>query len=460
MWTPDLGRMTGPRYRAIADAVAEDIAAGRLKPGDRLPTHRALAYEIGVTVGTVTRAYQEATRRGLLTGEVGRGSFVRGERKPDGFFSFEAQPGRVNMGFNRPTILPEDAAAIRNAMLEVAQRDDFAATLQYPTSRIGSRQAKQEVALWLRHHRLEVESEDVHIVAGGQNAIATAVFSCVGQGDLIAVEEQTWPSFRSTADAAGARLLPVPVDRDGMVPEELDRICAVHRPRAIFTIPTLQNPTTTTMPTARRQAIAEIAERHDALIVEDDVYGALKPDAPPPLLTFAPDRTVYLTSVSKSIAPSLRVGMMVVPAALHARLSVAIHTLIWMASPILVETFRTLVRSGAADDILARHRQHVRLRNDLARRKLGNAAGGSDPDAMNLWFPLPEGWTSGEFVEEARRLGVDLIGSETFAADPRQVADRIRICLGSPQREQDLERGLDILAEMLRRGPGAPIPVM
>ena len=116
MWAPDLGRMTGPRYRAIADAIAEDIAAGRLKPGDRLPTHRALAYEIGVTVGTVTRAYQEATRRGLLTGEVGRGSFVRGERKPDGFFSFETQPGRVNIGFNRPTILPEDAAAIMYAL--------------------------------------------------------------------------------------------------------------------------------------------------------------------------------------------------------------------------------------------------------------------------------------------------------------------------------------------------------
>jgi len=460
IWIPDLAARTGPRYRAIADALAEDIAAGRLNPGDRLPTHRALAYEIGVTVGTVTRAYQEATKRGLLTGAVGRGSFVKGTEPEDGFVTFSPRPGRVDMGFNRPALFPEDAEAIRAALAEVSSRADFATTLQYPNSRVGTPRAKAAAARWLRHHRLQVAPEDVQLVAGGQNAIATAVFACVAPGDLIAVEEQTWPSFRTTARAAGARLLPVPTDANGLDPAALDRLCADHRPRALFTIPTLHNPTTTTMPLARRQEVAAIAARHDLLIIEDDVYGALKTEAPPPLAAFAPERTLYLTSVSKSVAPGLRVGLLVVPEALRARHSAAIHTLIWMASPLLVETFAILVDTGEADAILDRRRGSIRARNRLARQRLGNRSGGSDPDAMHLWLPLPDRWGALDFVDAARRAGVDLIEPESFAADPRMVENRIRLCLGSPQLQGDLERGLDILGDLLGSDPEEALPVM
>src|SRR3954451_2940291 len=135
-WLPDLSHLRGPRYRAIADALAADIANGRLSSGARLPTHRDLAYRLGVTVGTVSRAYAEAERRGLIGGEVGRGTFVRPDarrRKAQAVIDIEAPlgvPQIIDLSVNIPTPMTSDAI-LAETLTEIVGRAGIARLMDY-----------------------------------------------------------------------------------------------------------------------------------------------------------------------------------------------------------------------------------------------------------------------------------------------------------------------------------------
>src|SRR5437762_14239985 len=160
IWRPDLRRRSGPRYAAIAEALAEDAAEGRLRPGVRLPTHRDLAGTLGVTVGTVTRAYAEAARRGLVSGEVGRGTFVRAVAGP----ALSAPPpdGRalIDLSANLPPAGAEgvEAATLSRTLAALARRRDLARLLAYPPEG-GLPSHRAAGAEWVGRAGLAVEAE-------------------------------------------------------------------------------------------------------------------------------------------------------------------------------------------------------------------------------------------------------------------------------------------------------------
>ena len=461
-WLPDLSTQSGPKYKAIASAIEADIAAGRLAAGARMPTHRDLAWRLKVTVGTVARAYVEAERMGLLSGEVGRGTFVTdpGRRAEPALSTYLAaawspQPDIVNLAVNRPGG-DQGAWAVAPVLERLAARPDLPQLLNYNLDLValGHRRAG---ALWLRDEGVDANPEQVSVTAGSQLAIVAALATFSRAGDTVLAEEYTYPGFKSAAALLGRQVVGVAVDDEGLVPEEVERAFQKGA-RFLYTIASLQNPLTPTLSAARRQAIADLARRYDAFVIEDGVHRFLEPDSPPVIQAFAPERSLYLTTLSKSVSPGLRTAFTHVPLEWKARFDAAIGALS-LAQPIpLIEVARILIEEGTAQEAARRQRDEVIVRQQLAGQILGAQVLPKGP-AFNLWLPMADPWTSHSFAAAAARHGVNLAPTDSFAVG-RPQHDGIRVSLTAPPDRSTLERGLRILSNLLATGPGHAPPTI
>src|SRR5258707_10809036 len=396
MWTPDLRQRSGPRYIAIAEALAEDAGGGHLRPGTRLPTHRDLADRLGVTVGTVTRAYAEATRRGLVTGEVGRGTFVRAAARPAAAAGAVPDAGIIDLSANLPpaAAVKQEAATLARTLAALSRRQDLGRLLAYPPEG-GAREHRAAGAEWIRRGGFATTVERVLVTSGSQHGMTAVFAGLFAPGDVIATEALTYPGMKTLAGLLALRLQGVAMDEHGLRPDAFAAACRARRPKALYCVPTLQNPTTAVMPASRRQEIAAIARDHGVLIVEDDVHGRLLARPQPPLCTLAPDDSVYLTGTSKVLAPGLRVGFTVAPPALFPRIAAAIRGTTWMAAPLMAEIASRWIQDGTAETILARKRKEAAARYRIARKALERFAIQAHPEAYHLWLALPKPWRAG-----------------------------------------------------------------
>jgi DNA-binding transcriptional MocR family regulator len=469
IWTPSLEGRTGPTYRALADALAEGIASGALSSGDRLPTHRDLAWKLGVTVATITRAYQEARRRGLVEGEVGRGTFVRAAAEtPQGnavqrfhlppLEEFE-ESGPVNMSLNFPPLLGQEKA-FAETLSDISRSNDLSQLLTYQHS-LGMSEHRASGARWLKRVGLNVSPEQVAVTCGGQHAMETAFSALCRPGDTVLCEPLTYPGMKALAAQWDLRLVPVATDNDGLLPDALEDTIRTHLPRALYTMPTLQNPVARTMPEERRRALADVLQRHSTVyVIEDDVYGLMPDQRPLPLIHWLPKQGIYLTGCSKSMAPGLRVGWITGPADVMSRFQVALRSSCWMAPPTMAEVARRWIDSGYADELVLKLRQDVRERR-IATEAVINASTlpltdrpfYSDPFSYHLWIPLPDHWPSEAFADQLHRNGLIVLPAESFAVGKQRPAPAIRVCIGASTSKARSQEGLAILAKALRSGP-------
>lgn len=455
-WLPDLAGRAGPIYRRVVDALENDVKAGRLAPGTRLPTHRDLAWRLKVTVGTVARAYAEAERLGLLAGEVGRGTFVRApgaEPSLAEMLSAKAADGEtvIDMAINRP-VGDAGAPAVAAALRAIAGRADLSGLLGYNLDGATLRH-RAAGSRWIAVEGLEVPPERVTVTASGQQAIIAALAAVSRPGDTVLAEEFTYPGLKSAASLLDRRLAGVVMDAEGLVPEAVERALVERGASVLYTIPTVQNPSTTTLSVERRKAIAEIARRQDAFIIEDGVYSFLEAEAPPPIATFAPERTLYITSMAKNLCPGLRIGFVAAPEGLVARVAAGINATSVMVPALLAEVAAMLIEDGTVAASARAQREECSARRRLACAKLGETAC-QGRSAFNLWLPLPPFWRSQDFATEARRNGVAVTPSESCAVGkPRYEA--VRISISAPKDANELASGLRILAGLLRVPPDA-----
>jgi len=449
---------TGPLYRVIADVLAEDRAAGRLAPGTRLPTHRDLAERLGVTVGTVTRAYAEAEKRGLVRGEVGRGTFVREDAVP-AHMPMPVEAGEdgalVELGINAPATPPGDPAsqALRRTLEEVGRSPRLADLLGYQPA-AGAPAHREAGAAWAARFGLQARPEQVVVCAGGQHAMEVALAALTRPGDTLATEALTYPGIKVLARRFQLRLQGLALDAGGLLPEALEAACRAGPVRLLYTQPTGHNPTGTVQAEPRRRALAEVARRHGVLVLEDDSYGLLPAARPPPLATFLPEATYFIAGVSKLLTPGVRIGYLVAPArARGERLAEEVGLASLMTTPLMAEVLARWVEDGTADALVVRQRAETAERLALARGVLGEGVRWEGTGLYHLWLALPEGGRSEEFVAQARRHGVSVTGAELFAAGPGPGPSAVRVSIGAPRTRAQLERGLQRLRQVLDAGP-------
>jgi DNA-binding transcriptional MocR family regulator len=446
---PPRGQRTGPIYQAIADAIGREIESGRLKPGSRLPTQRVLARQLGVTLTTVTRAYVEAQRRGLLSGEVGRGTFVRPTA-----FEIEGTPhGVLDLAVNSLLPLPY-AEELADRLAVAVPRSAGPRVFAYQPP-VGARHNRAAGSAWIESRGLAAPVDRVVITAGGQHAILLALMAVAHPGDEVLVEEFTYPGFSDLASYLQLRLRKIALDSDGIRPDALAEACRVSRPAALYCMPSFQNPTAALMPEARRVEVAAVAAEHDLTIIEDDVYGYLAP-AVRPLSSLLPEaRSFYITSTSKSIAPGIRIGYLLAPSHAIERLSFSVLRTIVHAPPAMAELATSLITDGVAGRIVEWKRKETAARQEIAARLLRGLDVQTHPQSPHLWVRLPEPWQSDAFVARARQRGILLTGAESFAVGRETDLQAIRIALGPPATRSALEEGLTELVRMVHRVPEA-----
>ncbi len=451
MWVPNTEGRSGPLYLMIADALAEDARSGRLRPGSRLPTHRELADKLDVTVGTVTRGYAEAARRGLLSGEVGRGTFLRGPLPELAPSSAPAPAGLVDLGLNLPPPLDETKGGLLSRTLEALAREDLSALLDYSPEGAAT-EHREAGATWMKLAGLDADPGRILVSSGSQHAL-TAVFAAfLHPGDMVLTEALTYPGVKGVAGVLNLRLHGVAMDRHGLDPDAFAAACRSHAPRALYVIPTIHNPTTVTLGEARRREIVRVARAHGVTIVEDDVHRLLAEEAPAPLAALAPESVCYLLGTSKTLAPGLRVGFVHAPESLAPRIAAGIRATTWMAAPLMVEIAARWLRDGTGLRLLKKRREEARARQRLASEALSGFHLDAHPTAHHAWLHLPEPWRAESFAAVAPRHGVAVTPSQVFQVGRAAAPHAVRLGLGAPRTREDLGRGLTRLAAAL----GAP----
>ena len=450
-WTPDLSLSDKPRYIAIADIIGQDIKSGRLTGGDRLPPQRKLATRLSIDFTTVARGYVEAQRRGLIESRVGQGTFVRGARRPTRVQP-TTRPEIVDLSMNLPPEPndPDLLERMREGCADVAR--DLVALLRYQGFG-GSRADKDAASAWLGRRALVPKQERVFVVPGAHPAITGILSLLAKPGETVLCEAVTYPGVRSIAAQLGLDLVGLPMDEDGIDPDALAHACEGLSPKALYLNPTLQNPTTLTIPESRRGAIVAVCRRYRLPIVEDDAYGFIPSHGVHPLAAIAPDITWHIAGLAKCIGAGLRAAYVVVPDAKSGwPFAAALRSATVMASPFTVALATRWIEDGTADMILRFIRAETAARQNLVAGILRPGSYKADPLSFNLWVPLPKPWTRSAFVGHMRSTGIGIVPSDAFvvAGEPTET---VRVCLGGPANRERLRSAMEFMAHALGEKP-------
>ncbi|MGI5271178.1 PLP-dependent aminotransferase family protein [Nonomuraea sp. CA-218870] len=436
-------------YRRVADEVAAEIAAGRLRPGDRLPTQRDFARRRAIAASTAARVYKELVRRGLTVGEVGRGTFVRAAAPSLDPALAEPAGSRVDLELNFASV-PEQTGLLAESLAPLLRPDVLASSLG-PVGAAGTAPARGRVAELLAHGDWRPDPERVLFAGNGRQAIAAAMAALAAPGARVGVEELTYPVVRAIAGRLGVTLVPLAVDAAGLVPEAVEAAVRKTPLDALYLQPTLHNPLSRTMPVTRRAELADLLTRLDLYAVEDAIWSFLRPDLPP-LAALAPGRTVLVDSLSKRLAPGLTLGFAVVPASLGAGVSTALRSGGWTPMRFALDAATRWLSEGVVGAVAGAKRREAAARQALVARHLGEFALDSDPHSFSCWWELPPPWRADTFVAAAARHGIAVTPAAAFAVGRRRAPNAVRLGLASPPADV-LARALATLADLARSTP-------
>lgn len=457
-WSPDLTADKAPKYLAIAAALTHDIESGKLRPGDRLPPQRALAEQLAIDLTTVTKAYNEVRRQGLIEGGGRRGSFVKATARA--VTAAEAVP--LDTGMNLP---PEPlggslAERYRMGIAELLSGPGAAARFQYQPSG-GAQSDRAAGSKLLQSRGIDALEDMVLIASGGQNALHAVVSATLAPGDVVCTARFVYPGFLSIARRYGLKIVAVASDREGLDPDALEAACRAQAVRAVYVVPTNDNPTTATMDAGRRRAIADVARGHGLAIIEDDAYGLLPAETPPPIASLAAELTWHISSLSKIISPALRVAYLRAPSVKQAwRLASDVHETTIMAPPLNAALASAWLHDGSFAALIGEIRGEAKVRQRLAAEILSDIPYAAHPEGYHLWLPLPDGASAAEIVNALRPAGLSVVPSEAFVADPADIAPSLRISIGGGLSRERLGRTLRMLDALLDQGARRKAPLV
>ncbi|CAI8741556.1 GntR family transcriptional regulator [Pseudomonas sp. IT-93MI4] len=426
--------MSRSRYKTLVDTYAADIRTGRLAPGTRLPTHRQLATQEGLALVTASRVYAELEAMGLVSGETGRGTFVRETSLSpgQGIDQKDVAVGMIDLNFNYPS-LPGQTQLLRTALRQLALSGDLEALLRYQPH-AGRAHERASVARHLLSRGVSVEAEQVLLVNGAQQGLAVTLMALLKPGDVIAADALTYSGFKVLAEALHLEVVAIPVNEQGPDLAALEKLCRSRSVRAVYSMPTLHNPLGWVMPIEQREGLAAIARRHDLTLIEDAAYAFLVEDPPRPLIDLAPERTVYVSGLSKNIATGLRVGFIAAPAAHVPALERVIRATTWNTPGLMTAIVCGWLDDGTVIELEAQKRHDAQARQALAAELLKGLPCVAHPNSYFLWLPLPEDVRADQIVVELMQKQISVTTAEPFAVSAH-VPHAIRLALGSVEMD-------------------------
>ncbi|MEJ1160258.1 aminotransferase-like domain-containing protein [Prosthecomicrobium sp. N25] len=425
-WTPRLADRDGTIAERLTSALAGDIIEGRLKGGDRLPAHRDLAWKLGIGIGTVTKAYAALDRRGLTRSVRGRGTFVT--------ISQAHERRQIDLSSNvPPSVLGERLLA--RTLAEISRKIDVEHLTLYAPS-AGHMEHRRIMARWLDMQGVTADPAHLVLTGNARQAIALAFELVCGRDGIIMAERLTYSGAIALARRSGHRIRGIDIDAEGMIPEAL--ASALNHENAVrktvYLTPTLHNPTTATMSSSRRHEIVNVCRNANASIVEDGVYGFAMTDLPP-LAALAPDITLHVNGLSKSLGPGLRIGVLRLPAGMMADAETILRDMPMEPAPLSCALVEEWLSAGVIASIQGDLIHEARRRSDLAASLLGKAGLVTHPAACHAWLPA-ERTVADRLHSAAAAVGIRVTDPRTVMVDGGEPESGIRLCLGGPSFDE------------------------
>lgn len=441
-WSPLIADGHGPVYLRIVQDLERAVWSGALRPGERLPAQRALAAELGVDLTTITRAFTEARKRGLIDARGPLGSFVAPPQVEltqliDLSMNLPPSPGGQQV-----------AEVLRRGLSSVLTRSDVGNLMTYHVGG-GSRADHQAAQQWLKPILGKVDAGTVIVTEGAQAALSALLLALTNAGDTILCEPLVYPGLLHATRVLQRRLQVVECDDAGMRPDALARAAKKHGARVVYLNPTAQNPTAHTMPPARREALADVIRAQHLQLIEDDPYWLLVDDAPAPLALLAPRHTCYISTLSKCLSPGLHTGFVRLPDGMDRQPVLdALRAVNLMAPPLMNALVTQLILDGSAQAMLTLVQEEAAERRYLAQsalspRFLQHCAG------VHAWCRLPAHWTDASLTHAARLQGLGIAPSSAFTPEGVAINDAVRISLGAAAHRQELHRALRQLDQLM-----------
>ncbi|MCP3723419.1 PLP-dependent aminotransferase family protein [Paraburkholderia sp. CNPSo 3272] len=455
-WRDAVGAAHGAesKYKRLVKAIAQDIERGALVSGVRLAPQREVAAELGVSVQTVTNAYKELERQGLIRCEVGRGSFVaaRVTESMSNYILDTAEREIVDFSIARIVHTPQHDAAWREVCATLATLDDQPWIRSFrPIA--GFEHHRQAGAAWLASLNMPVGPESLLITNGAAHGIFLALASTVGPGDTVLCESLTDHGVIGSANVLGFTLKGLEIDEYGIRPEHFEEMCDSERVSALVCTPTFNNPTMSVLPDSRRRAIARIAQRYGVYVIEDDVYGALPAKANTPVASLIPELAFYCTSMTKSVLTGLRTGYLAMPRRLALRVESVLRVSSWMATSPIAEIATRWIMDGTARRLVELQRERLAARQAMVREALGDYVLGAHPNALSAWLRVPDYWQADRLVRELRNRQIAVTSPDPFLVGGTQRPNAVRISLGAEASDTACRNALQTMAGVFEQYP-------
>lgn len=418
------------RYKSIVDMFAKKIRSGDIPSGTRLPTHRALSAREHISLATATRVYSELEAMGLVSGETGRGTFVREIALPYGHGVDQPAVATdvIDLNFNYPS-LPEQGEILRGALRHISTVGDIESLLRYQPH-AGRMTERKIIAGYLASPEFEPEPENVIIVNGAQHGLTVTVMGLLRPGDVVAVDALTYPGFKVLAELYHLEIVSIPALVGGPDLSALEAICQKRDVRAIYTMPTLHNPLGWVLSRKQRKKMADIARAYDLIIIEDTAYSFLIHRPPPPVAFYAQERTVYVTGFSKNIATGLRVGAIVCPETYRPALERAVRATAWNTPSVITSLVCNWIKDGTVSRFEILKRRDARQRQAVLRSNLGNLRCVTHSNSYFAWIPMPDEARADRVAKNLMNCNISVSTAEPFSTS-LVVPQAIRLALGS-----------------------------
>lgn len=455
-WRKALADLRGgeSKYKALVQAIMQDIERGVLKDGARLPPQREVSQALGISVQTVTNAYKDLERHGTIRCEVGRGSFVcrRTTEQVATYMLDRDEQSLVDFSIARIVHTPAHDQAWQKTCADLS-REGNQPWMRECRPIAGFEHHRAAGVQWLETLGVNTSTDRLLITNGAAHGIFLALAALVSPGDVVLSDSLTDHGVIGSAQILGFNLKGLDIDEYGIQPDHFEDLCANERVTALACTPNLNNPTVSLMPDSRRRTIAKIAERYGVYVIEDDVYGPLLARRPAPISSHLPDLSFYCTSFTKSVLTGLRTGYLSVPSRMALRVDSLLRVTTWMATPLLAEIATRWVSDGTAVRLIDVQRECLSRRHAVVKENLSSHIIGQHPNALSVWLSLPEHWKLDSLVRELRNRNIAVTLPDPFMVRGTSRPDAFRLCVGADVGEQQIKTAVETMAALFDQYP-------